>query len=96
MAYSRYNPLSDIHYIADAVADLSTIPHPAMGDTCYVIESGMKYICNSKQKWLAQRAISSENQAEILKNYYTKAEIEEKIPRITPMTSNEILSITLQ
>ena len=92
MAYSRYNPLSDIHYIADTVADLMMIPHPLMGDTCYVIETGIKYICNSKQKWLA-RSFGEEAKPEALKNYYTKQEIDEKIPVMIALTENEILSL---
>ena len=37
MAYQRYSPTGDKHYIADAVADLVDLPIGSMGDTCSVI-----------------------------------------------------------
>lgn len=93
MAYSQYNRFSDMHYIADAVADLNLIPHPRMGDTCLVIENGMKYICNSKAKWIAQTQVEA---PEILKKYYTKEEIDKKIPHFISLTDNEILALTIK
>lgn len=53
MAYSKYNPKSDRHYIADTIADLAELPWHSMGDTCYVIEDGKTYTANSKKEWVA-------------------------------------------
>lgn len=53
MAYSKYNPKSDHHYIADTVADLADLPWHSMGDTCYVIEDGKTYTANSQKEWVA-------------------------------------------
>ena len=53
MAYQRYSPTGDKHYIADAVADLTDLPIGSMGDTCFVIEENKWYIRNSKNEWIA-------------------------------------------
>ena len=52
MAYQRYSPTGDKHYIADAVADLVDLPIGSMGDTCSVIENGGLYTRNSKNEWI--------------------------------------------
>lgn len=52
MAYQRYSPAGDKHYIADAVADLADLPIGSMGDTCSVIENGGLYTRNSKNEWI--------------------------------------------
>ena len=52
MAYQRYSPTGDKHYIADAVADLADLPIGSMGDTCSVIENGGLYTRNSKNEWI--------------------------------------------
>lgn len=52
MAYQRYSPTGDKHYIADSVADLADLPFGSMGDTCSVIENGGLYTRNSKNEWL--------------------------------------------
>ena len=52
MAYQRYSPAGDKHYIADAVADLTDLPIGSMGDTCSVIENGGLYTRNSKNEWI--------------------------------------------
>jgi hypothetical protein len=52
MAYQRYAPTGDRHYIADAVADLVDLPIGSMGDTCSVIENGGLYTRNSKNEWI--------------------------------------------
>ena len=52
MAYQRYSPTGDKHYIADAVADLVNLPIGSMGDTCTVIENGGLYTRNSKNEWI--------------------------------------------
>jgi hypothetical protein len=52
MAYQRYSPTGDKHYIADVVADLADLPIGSMGDTCSVIENGGLYTRNSKNEWI--------------------------------------------
>ena len=52
MAYQRYAPTGDRHYIADAVADLADLPIGSMGDTCSVIENGGLYTRNSNNEWI--------------------------------------------
>lgn len=52
MAYQRYSPTGDKHYIADAVADLVDLPIGSMGDTCSIIENGGLYTRNSKNEWI--------------------------------------------
>ena len=52
MAYQRYSPTGDKHYIADVVADLMDLPIGSMGDTCSVIENGGLYTRNSKNEWI--------------------------------------------
>ena len=52
MAFQRYSPSADKHYIADTVADLEKVPFQSMGDTCFVIENGKEYMANSKGEWI--------------------------------------------
>lgn len=52
MAYQRYSPTGDKHYIADTEADLVDLPIGSMGDTCSVIENGGLYTRNSKNEWI--------------------------------------------
>ena len=52
MAYQRYSPTGDRHYIADAIIDLADLPIGSMGDTCSVIENGGLYTRNSKNEWI--------------------------------------------
>ena len=52
MGFQRYAPHTDVHYIADTVADLNDLPNGSMGDTCSVIENGGLYTRNSKDEWI--------------------------------------------
>ena len=52
MAYQRYSPTGDRHYIADTEADLVDLPIGSMGDTCSVIANGGLYTRNSKNEWI--------------------------------------------
>lgn len=52
MAFQRYAPSTDKHYIADTIADLEKVPFQSMGDTCLVIENGKEYMANSKGEWI--------------------------------------------
>lgn len=72
MAFQRYTPSSDKHYIADTIADLENVPFQSMGDTCFVIESGKEYMANSKGEWICPDAeISSDTDTEETENYVT-------------------------
>ena len=52
MAFSKFHPATDSHYIADTIADLENVHSTSMGDTCYVIENGKTYTANSKGEWI--------------------------------------------
>ena len=77
MAYSKYSPSADRHYMADTVADLVDLPWHSMGDTCYVIENGKTYHVNSKHEWICGEDKVDSNAQETLdlSNYVTKDEI---------------------
>ena len=73
MAYQRYSPAGDKHYIADAVADLADLPIGSMGDTCSVIENGGLYTRNSKNEWIRTDipTASVEQETVDMSNYVT-------------------------
>lgn len=73
MAYQRYSPTGDKHYIADAVIDLVDLPIGSMGDTCSVIENGGLYTRNSKNEWIRTDIpmASVEQEAIDMSNYVT-------------------------
>lgn len=73
MAYQRYSPAGDKHYIADTVADLTDLPIGSMGDTCSVIENGGLYTRNSKNEWIRTDipAANIEQEAIDMSNYVT-------------------------
>lgn len=61
MAFQRYAPSMDRHYIADTIADLENVPFQSMGDTCKVIENGKEYVANSKGEWICPDAEETDN-----------------------------------
>ena len=85
MAYQRYSPTGDKHYIADAVADLIDLPIGSMGDTCSVIENGGLYTRNSKNEWIRTdiptvTATPEQGQEQVdLSNYVTTEMLAEAI-----------------
>lgn len=91
MAYSRYNSMTDIHFIADTIEDMKSIPSASMGDTCLVIAERVTYMCNSKGEWIApgQAAVppttggsTEDNTGVDLSDYLTKEEHEARISPI--------------
>lgn len=73
MGFQRYAPHTDIHYIADTVADLNDLPNGSMGDTCSVIENGGLYTRNSKDEWIRTDipTTSAEQEVVDMSNYVT-------------------------
>ena len=59
MASQKYNPASDIHYLADTIEDLKSLPKHSMGDTCLVIENQRVYMANSEGEWIDQEAVKA-------------------------------------
>lgn len=90
MAYSRYNSMTDVHFIADTIEDMKSIPFASMGDTCLVIAERVTYMCNSKGEWIApgQAVIpptggsTEDNTGVDLSDYLTKAEHEARVAPI--------------
>ena len=86
-------------FLADSKEDLSSLPQTTMGSICYVIDECREYICNSKGKWIAKRKGTEET---VLDNYYTKHEVKEFVEeliedvKVEPLTTTEILAITMQ
>ena len=74
MAYSKYGPSADRHYMADTVEDLKDLPWHSMGDTCYVIENGKTYHVNSKHEWICPEDTAVQEAID-LSGYVTKEEI---------------------
>lgn len=70
MAFQRYAPSTDKHYIADTIADLEKVPFQSMGDTCFVIENGKEYMANSKGEWICPDA-EIDSDTEGTNNYVT-------------------------
>ena len=73
MAYQRYSPTGDKHYLADAVVDLTDLPIGSMGDTCSVIENGGLYTRNSNNEWIRTDIpiTSTEQEVVDMSNYVT-------------------------
>lgn len=89
MAFQRYTPSSDKHYIADTVADLENVPFQSMGDTCFVIENGKEYMANSKGEWICPDAeIGSDSDTEEETNNYVTMEALAAMPFAKIMREN--------
>ena len=58
MAWNRLGQ-HDMSYIADTVADLRSLPKSTIGSTCLIIETGEKYVVNSKGEWILQPSATS-------------------------------------
>ena len=82
-------------FLADTKEDLSSLPKTTMGSICYVIDENIEYICNSRGKWIPKRRGTEDT---VLENYYTKTEIADMIEdvRVHPLTTTDILAITMQ
>lgn len=89
MAFQRYTPSSDKHYIADTIADLENVPFQSMGDTCFVIENGKEYMANSKGEWICPDAeIGSDSDTEEETNNYVTMEALAAMPFAKIMREN--------
>lgn len=91
--YEQYGKIRSLEFIADEVADLEQLPKVAMGSTCYVIENSVTYMSNSKHEWIPQRTPSigggggdEGGGSTDLSNYYTKAEMDNKIEELKELT----------
>ena len=62
--YEQYGKIRSIEYIADTKEDLVNLPKSPMGSTCYIISESTKYMCNSKNEWIALKSSSSSSEGE--------------------------------
>lgn len=58
-ANKKCNAYGVRNLVLDTDADVANLPKSAAGSTAYVIESGDRYICNSKGEW--KKAMAGNN-----------------------------------